>query len=158
MAERLYYFARLCSLAFWMGGFMFYALVVIPVGNRVLGGSEQGLVTQQVSGWMNWIGVVALAILLPGAWRGRWMTASWLVMAVTLAGLFWLHPRLDRFIEVSDKAVSDHRGFYQWHRAYLIVITIQWCAALVHSWCLTAGGNSPSGPQPYDMRKKNMAC
>jgi hypothetical protein len=158
MVDRLYRFVRLGSLAFWMGGFTFYALVVIPTGNRVLGGSEQGLVTQQVTHWMNSAGVLALAILLPGACRGRWLAVSWLVMAVTLAALFWLHPRLDRFIDVSIKAVTNQAGFYQWHRAYLVVVTLQWCAALVHLWFLTAGGNTPPGPQPYDMRRKNMAC
>ena len=158
MVERLYRFISLSSLAFWMGGFTFYALIVIPIGNRVLGGNEQGLVTQQVSQWMNLVGLLALGILLPGAYRGRWLAGSWLVMAVTLAVLFWLHPRLDGFIDVSLNAVTDQAGFYQWHRAYLVVVTFEWCAALVHLWCLTAGGNSPHGPQPYDMRRKNMAC
>src|SRR5436190_16665061 len=67
MGERLYRFACLAALAFWMGGFTFYALVVIPTGNRLLGSIQQGLLTQQVTHWMNLIGLLALMLLLPGA-------------------------------------------------------------------------------------------
>jgi hypothetical protein len=158
MAERIYHFLAIIVLAFWMGGFTFYALVVIPTGNRVLGGSEQGLVTQQVSGWMNWIGVATLAILFIGAWRSRALFASWFVMAAAQIALFWLHPHLDGLIDSAERAVVDHGRFYQWHRAYLIAATIQWLAAVLQLWWMTAADQTPRGPQPYDMRRKNMAC
>src|SRR5437773_10602433 len=99
MARRLYRFACLAALAFWMGGFTFSALVVIPTGNRLLGSIQQGLLTQQVTQRMNLSGVLALALLLPGAWRSKWLAASWFVMASSLVVLFWLHPRLDALID-----------------------------------------------------------
>jgi hypothetical protein len=138
MVDRLYRYVCLVALAVWMGGFTFYALVVIPTGNHLLGSIEQGLVTQQVTQWMNLLGVLSLAILLPGAWRSRWLGASWLVMAAALATLYWLHPRLDALIDGSLRVVSDEARFYRWHRAYLAAVTIQWSAAVVHLWGLTA--------------------
>ena len=146
MVERLYRFARLAALAFWMGGFTFYALIVIPTGTRLLGSVEQGLVTQQVTQWMNWLGALSLAILLPGALRTRWLALSWLVMALAQFVLFWLHPRLDAFIDGSLRTVSDETRFYRWHQAYLVAVTIQWSAALVHFWgVVNSSLQSPAG-------------
>ena len=142
MAERLYRFACLAALAFWMGGFTFYALIVIPTGNRLLGSIQQGLLTQQVTHRMNLSGVLALAILLPAARRSKWLTASWLIMAVSLATLFWLHLRLDALTDVTVSAVSEN--FYGWHQAYLAAVTIQWSAALVYLWGLTADSSRVS--------------
>jgi hypothetical protein len=138
MGDRLYRFARLAALAFWMGGFTFYALVVIPAGNRLLGSIEQGLVTQHVTQWMNLSGVLALAILLPSVRRTRWLAGTWFVMAAALAMLFALHPRLDSLIDGSQRAVTDETRFYRWHQAYLAAVTIQWSAAVVHLWSMTA--------------------
>ncbi len=138
MVERIYRFACLTALAFWMGGFTFYALVVIPIGNRLLGSIQQGLLTQQVTQWMNLIGLLTLALLLPVARRSRWLAADWLMMAACLLGLFWLHPRLDALIDRSIPAVTGD-NFYQWHQAYLVVVTTQWIAALVFLWWLTSG-------------------
>lgn|SRR5262245_45501708 len=138
MGKRLYRVARLSALAFWMGGFTFYAVLVIPIGSRVLGSIEQGLVTQQVSQWMNLCGLLALVILLPGARWTPWLACSWIVMAASLAVLFWLHPRLDGFIDNAIRAVTDEARFYRWHQVYLAAVTIQWCAAMVHLWGLTA--------------------
>src|SRR6476469_7728720 len=107
MASRLYRFISLAALALWMGGFTFYALFVIPTGNHLLGSIEQGLVTQQVTQWMNLLGVVSLLILLPGAWQSRLLATSWLVMTAALAVLCWLHPRLDALIDGSLRVVSD---------------------------------------------------
>ena len=81
------------SLALWIGGLSFYALVVVPVGTDVIGGTEQGFVTQRVTGWLNWIGVASLAVLLPSV-RTRWMLATWAVLVLTLIALFALHPVL----------------------------------------------------------------
>jgi hypothetical protein len=138
MVERIYRFVNLAALAFWMGGFTFYALIVIPIGNRILGGNEQGLVTQQVTQWMNLLGVASLGILLARARTSRLLAGSWLFMAGSLAVLYWLHPLLDALIDGSLRAVSDEARFYRWHQAYLAAVTVQWLAAVVHLWGLTA--------------------
>jgi hypothetical protein len=136
MAKRLYHFACLAALAFWMGGFTFYALVVIPAGNRLLGSIQQGLLTQQVTNWMNLLGLLTVALLLPAARHSKWLATSWLVMSGRLVALFWLHPRLDALIDRTTPAITGD-NFYQWHQAYLVAVTIQWSAALAYLWCVT---------------------
>jgi len=161
MAERIYRFVALAALGFWIGGTTFYALVVVPSGTRVFGGTEQGFLTEQVTRELNWIGVVSLVILLPGVRRSWSLAATWLVLAATVAALFALHPRVAIYLNHVDQSVTDYTQFYAWHRYYLIATTIQWLAGLVQLWSLTAssaGDAKPTGPQPYDMRKKNMAC
>src|SRR5262245_27055345 len=136
MGKRLYRVLCLAAIAFWMGGFTFYALVVIPIGSRMLGSVEQGMITQRVTHWMNLSGVLTLCILLPGVRRKPMIMGSWVVMAVVLVALYWLHPRLDALIDNSAHALSDGLRFYRWHQLYLATVTLQWCAAVVHLWGL----------------------
>jgi len=138
MAERLYRYAAIAALGLWIGGMTFYALVVVPTGTRLFGSVEQGLLTEQVTRQLNWIGVASLLILLPAARQSRLLAASWLVLAASLAALFWLHPRISAFIDHTGRAVPDYAGFYQWHRAYLIGTAIQWLAGLAQLWGLVA--------------------
>src|SRR5215469_3439353 len=81
-------FAVLLMFALWMGGFTFYTLIVIPTGGKVLDGGERdvGFITQQVTIWLNWIGVAALPV------------------------------------------------FFDWHRRYMAVASLQWLAALGYMW------------------------
>src|SRR5580704_16162576 len=59
-------------MAGWMGGFTFYALIVIPTAERVLDSMrDTGFITQQVTRWLNLIGAVILLIL---PW---FITAGW---------------------------------------------------------------------------------
>ena len=161
MGERLYRFVAVAALAFWIGGTTFYALIVVPTGTRVLGGTEQGFLTEQVTRQLNWIGVATLVILLPCMRKSWFHATSWLVLAATVAALFALHPRVGAHLNHAEQSVTDYDGFYAWHRLYLIVTAVQWLTGLVQLWSLAALSASypkPSGPQPYDMRKKNMAC
>src|SRR5260370_16274673 len=54
----------LAALMFWQGGFTFYAAVVVPVGQDVLGSHlAQGFITRQVTNYLNLAGGLALGIL-----------------------------------------------------------------------------------------------
>ena len=56
-------FLTTLALALWWGGFTFYALVVIPTAQKVLHSHVKvGFITQQVTGWLNWCGVLALVL------------------------------------------------------------------------------------------------
>ena len=162
MAERLYRFVALAALALWIGGTTFYAAIVVPIGSRLFGSVEQGLITEQVTGQLNWLGVVCLAILLPTVRQSRGQAVSWLLLVLTLAALFVLHPRIAAFIDHSQHVVTDRAAFYEWHRAYLLTTALQWLAGLVALWqlssILSGAGRRVPGPQPFDMRRKNMAC
>src|SRR5271156_6553534 len=56
-------FMVLALLMFWLGGFTFYASVVVPVGADVLGSHlRQGMITRHVAWYMNLSGIAALAV------------------------------------------------------------------------------------------------
>ena len=57
-------FLVLVALMFWLGGFTFYAAVVVPVGQEDLGSHlEQGFITRQVTKYLNLSGAIALLLL-----------------------------------------------------------------------------------------------
>jgi hypothetical protein len=124
---------------FWQGGFFFYAAVVVPVGQSVLGSHlEQGMITRQVTTYLNLSGIGALAIF---AWEGAFATSSskwklaslwsaWLVMAGCLLALFWLHGILDAMIDVDAHELLEPKTFRPLHRVYLWISTVQWVAGL----------------------------
>jgi hypothetical protein len=131
-----------------MGGFTFYALVVIPTAGKVLGGERDvGFITQQITNWLNLIGVAALLILawvVAAEWRGLVSFPRLrLSLAVTLAimvfgqiGLFITHPLIDRFLQAEGHKVHHYDQFENMHTVYLAFATLQWSAALLHVWLM----------------------
>ena len=135
----------LLAIAIWLGGFTFYSVVVIHTAHRVLDSMlETGLVTQQVSGWLNWIGVGTLVILLWNVLSG-WLTqnrflrnllaAMWLIMAAVQVWLFVLHPVLDRQIDLETRHLVDRVQFHSVHTSYVTLSTIQWASGLIYLFC-----------------------
>lgn len=128
-------------LMLWQGGFLFYASFVVPTGTEVLGNSfEQGRITRHVSMSMNWVGLVALAVFAWDILRcrsarapGLCLWGSWLVMALGLAALFAIHPRLLELVDFSTSTFEDRGRFRFWHRTYLWICTFQWLAGLIYT-------------------------
>src|SRR5436190_22569518 len=99
----LRYLAIIC-LCFWMGGFTFYAGVVIHVGHRVFDSHrEVGFLTKEVTIWLNRSGMMVLLVLLANhflysdkgsAWLKGIRLATLLLMAAVQVALFLIHPRL----------------------------------------------------------------
>ena len=55
----------LAAFAIWFGGFTFYVSFVVPVGTDVLGTAmEQGMITRRVTVYLNYIGILALVLML----------------------------------------------------------------------------------------------
>jgi hypothetical protein len=135
-------FLVLIALMFWQGGFTFYAAVVVPIGQDVVGKLTQPFITRQVAPAINIAGGAALLILVldlvasaresPWAHRLRWLT--WLGMVAALVVLVWLHPHIDRYLDVEAQDILDRKALRPWHRAYLWVSTVQWGFALVYVW------------------------
>ena len=134
----------LASFAMWFGGFGFYVSIVVPIGTDVLGSSlNQGMITRQVTQWINVFGGIAVAMMLleslltwkylPVALRLMQLGLC-LLMIAALIGLVNLHPILDSMIDVAEVEVTDQVNFYPLHRVYLWVSTIQWIAAWI--WLL----------------------
>jgi hypothetical protein len=128
------------AIALWLGGFTFYAVVVVPTGAEVLGGSvEQGFVTRVVTRWLNLIALAALLVLL---WNvivspGKLLAATWLGMVLAQMALFALHPRLDAMLDPATHDVAA--DFHLLHEIYLWIAAIQWGLGLAHVWCVLAG-------------------
>jgi hypothetical protein len=126
----------LAAFAVWLGGFTFYALVVVPVGTKVLGGRvAQGFVTQAVTVHLNLVALTALAALAWNAFalrKRRPIVGTWVVMLAAQVVLFALHPNLDRLLDPATRTVIDHARFYAIHRVYLLVTGAQWIAGVVH--------------------------
>ncbi len=120
----------LLGLSVWMGGFTFYSAVVIPVLHESLGSLETGYVTQRVTDYLNYIGVVVVLIwwVATGVERGegpaRVRAVRLLLLAAStliLVGLIALHRVMDGRLETGSL-----RGFYPLHRVYPIASTVQW--------------------------------
>jgi len=140
----------------WQGGFVFYSGVVVPIGTEILGSPlDQGLVTQQVTNWLNRIGVIWHALFMwelfaevdPSRWRKRWRIGLWAVSAVLMVALFTLHPYLDSQFVENAIPKANWRAFRTAHIAYLWVSTGQWVIGLVLAW-LTIGAWS-ARPQGF---------
>src|SRR5215216_1596688 len=98
-------YLAVAALMFWLGGFTFYAGVVVPAGTKVLqSGREQGFITREVTGWLNVAGAAGLGLLAAEQLAGRdpsrsrwwWRAALLAVMAACQVWLFVLHGELDR--------------------------------------------------------------
>jgi hypothetical protein len=120
---------------FWQGGFLFYAAVVVPIGQEVLtSGTTQGFITRHVSVYLNVGGAVALlpllADVLAGSEKNRLLKGlrlfTWAGLAMTLALLVWMHPHVDAFLDSDMHVIDDMKGFRPWHRWYLWTSTVQW--------------------------------
>jgi hypothetical protein len=128
-------------LMFWLGGFTFYAAVVVPVGTEVLGSAfEQGWITRRVTNWLNVAGAVALASWAwdlaaepaPTRMRQRLRWLLWLLLVLALAVLVALHPWMDALLDAG--AWNDnHDTFRTVHRVYLWLSSAQWAVAIVLS-------------------------
>jgi hypothetical protein len=129
-------FLVVVALMYWIGGFTFYAAVVVPVGTDVLGSAaNQAAVTRQVAHTINLSGAVALCLFVwdIAATRrvrvARWL--AWAGMAACLVALMVLYPHLDRMFHGEDAYLDSRAAFRPWHRAYLWTISVQWGFAVL---------------------------
>ena len=120
----------LVGMTFWLGGFTFYSAVVIPILHDEMGGIDSGMITGQVSNYLNAFGVAAVlawGALLPferslGEGWARWFRSGLLVLTTAiLAGLILLHPIMDHRLSLGE--MDD---FHPLHKIYLIASTFQW--------------------------------
>jgi hypothetical protein len=133
-------FVTVLALAVWFGGFTFYSTAVIATSQEVLHSQlRAGLITQQVTNWLNWISLPALAICAGNLIVQRkdprrfwvWTLGAALAgMVVLQISLFPAHWVLDS--RIVGHEVADDGGFFRLHRIYLMLATGQWCATLVY--------------------------
>lgn len=144
--RRVLRFLTVIALAIWFGGFTFYSTAVIATSQKVLHSQlRAGLITQQVTNWLNWISLPTLAICCWNwlAYRVQARRGWTFIMGVALAAmalaqiaLFPAHWTLDA--QIIGREVGDEGQFFRLHRVYLVISTLQWCAALVYIWSALA--------------------
>ncbi|CAN5624153.1 hypothetical protein BH11PLA2_BH11PLA2_35410 [soil metagenome] len=135
-------FLLIQSLMLWQGGFLFYALVVVPIGSEILGKVDQGFVTRQVTFWMNTVGFICLTLMLiettltqdPSRKRKYRRHALMLLNAALLVSLVQQRSGLDRLLDERSHTVNEPDRFYQAHEWYLTVVGIQWFLMLAAAW------------------------
>jgi hypothetical protein len=135
-------YLSLCALLFWQGGFLFYAVVIIPIAGRALESNLhlRALITGEATNWLNGVGVVVLALLLwdvassvdASRWRNRGRGVCWAVQFLALAGLFGLHYWLDLLDPPGGAGPTNRAVFGAVHDFYVGVALIQSVAALVY--------------------------
>ena len=132
-------YLTLIALMFWLGGFTFYASVVVPVGTAVLKSDlRQGFITRRVTFYLNLVAATALVVLFAEVLltadpsRRRWVRLGlWAVMAVCQVGLFVGHSYLDDRLQPKGMLILDSETFRPVHRLYLWTHTVQWGAGLI---------------------------
>ena len=136
-------FISVCAVGFWLGGFTFHALVVIPAGHDLLGSRTIGFVTQRVTETLNVAGVATVALLLFNLvleWRGRSMLQrlalafTCILLAATLFLQFGLHSKISSTLESSSRSIRDQSEFRRLHTAYERAAMVQWFSGLIHLW------------------------
>ena len=65
------------GMTFWLGGFTFYSAIVIPILHLEMGGLNSGMVTGEVSNYLNAFGVAAVVAW----WVLTWVEGSGRLLA-----------------------------------------------------------------------------
>ena len=149
MVEATRRFLAVVVLAMWLGGIVFHGAVVVPTAHEVLGSHREiGFVTRKVTGPLNGIGAVCLALLLwssIGESTGRTrqnriaLWTSWAVMLASVLTLFLLRSWLDAMLDPARMEVADRERFFPLHERYLNVTSLLCLAGLAHLWFLISG-------------------
>lgn len=128
-------YAAMMGACVWVGGFMFYGGVVVPILDEALGSTDAGMITREVTDGLNLVGAATLAawaVLVVVEWRRgpRWAVWSRCALvaasASALAALFVLHNVMDAHLD--ERGLG---GFRPLHRQYLVISTAQWGANLL---------------------------
>ena len=139
----------LAAIVLWLGGFTFYASFVVPAGERVVGGLDQGYVTQQVTDRLNAIGgLMVLGVLVDMVVHRKYFAQGWwwarcFSAAVFMAGLVMVvlwHDRMDALLDLDKFSRPDRKAFAPLHQQYLLAMTFMWLAC-VFEWCAMLHGH-----------------
>jgi hypothetical protein len=135
MARRI---AVLAAFCFWMGGFVFYAGVVVPIARRTLNPpTQQAFITNQVSVVIHLAGALALVLMFadsqtacdPHPRRVRWRRGLCLLLTAAHGLLVWAHWQISGQLDAGTGSIGPAENWYPFHRVYLLTATVQVFAA-----------------------------
>lgn len=146
MNSRINLFARgawqyLATFAFvlWIGGFTFHTAVTLRVGGGIIGGLEQGYVTQAALGRLHWF---ALAMIIVAAldnalhWRAGKPSvrgircAAFAIMAICVLMLFQIHGDMSALLDADAMTRPEKAAFSPLHERYQIFASVLWFTAM----------------------------
>jgi len=128
------------AVAMWLGGFTFYASVVIDIGADVVGHFDQGYITQRATRALDTIAAVMLVFVAIDIWLHRKHLArsimglrllAFVIMLISVILLFVLHDKLDALIDPQMMKRPPRELFRPLHSHYRKAVTFLWCAAVV---------------------------
>lgn len=136
----------------WLGAFTFYAAIVVPVGSHVLGSTQQGFITQRVAHYINGLSLAVTAVLTADLWRRGGAFRALIVCGIGLAtlALVLLHGVLSAYLEPASQTVLLPDEFYQWHRIYLLLSTLEWIATFLIWWLLATESTTKASQTRLD--------
>jgi len=133
-------FLAVLSIALWLGGFTFHTSVTLRVGGEILGGLEQGYVTQAALGRLHWFGAAMILMStidaaihwgrLGKAARGI-QAATVTVMTIALAMLFKIHAEMSALMDADSLTRPDKGAFSPLHQQYQKFASALWLCSLV---------------------------
>lgn len=131
----------LLVLALHWGGLTFYTGIVVPISHDVLlDPMEGGLITQQVTHWIQLLAVASVVCMLLNAVWCRDKTSRLrivlfgcpLLLAICTVGQFLVHRNLDAVIVVAEREITDQESFDTNHRWYNQLTTVEWLTSLTY--------------------------
>ncbi|WP_435005218.1 hypothetical protein P12x_003113 [Tundrisphaera lichenicola] len=129
-------FLNRVAFATWIGGFVFYAAVVVPDLHETFGGMETGEISRRVAVVLYEIGASALALgwvilavdrVERSGWRGKVRFGLMVGSTVLLGVLIAMH----RVIGARIDSGLDRDEFFPLHETYLTVFGVQWFGLLL---------------------------
>ena len=150
LVAQLFRFVVDSAWVFWLGGLTFYMAIVVPIGSEVVGADTQGVITSSVTNTINVASIIAGVLMAVHGWidkRAAVFYASLFVLATSGVLVLLRLMMLQRMESDGALAATGIAGwvsswsFYNLHRLYLWVTTIQWFAALVVTWQLSASSD-----------------
>ncbi|MFK7820474.1 MAG: hypothetical protein AB8G99_17270 [Planctomycetaceae bacterium] len=129
------------TYALFFGGLTFYTGVVVRISHDVLSDPmDGGLITQQVTDVLQWLGAATAGLMLMNALavrkvcsrRFKVLIGCAVVLAIAVCGLFMVHEFLDEVIDVAAAEITDRDQFVVGHRRYNQLTTVEWLATLIY--------------------------
>jgi len=132
-------FILLATFAVFWGGLTLYTGIVVRVIHSVLPDPfDGGLITQQVTWYLQVLGAITAVLMLGNALlvsrnSGRYGIALGLCAALlgcAVAGLFIVHGHLDGIIDIESARITDRNFFTISHRRYNQLTTVEWLTSI----------------------------
>jgi len=130
----------ICFAIFW-GGLTFYTGLVVRISHDVLNDPmDGGLITQRVTGWLQWLGNATVLLMVVNAIQvgrtdkrfGAALFGCAIVVGMAIIGLVIVHGQLDAVIDLDASEITDRILFAANHSRYNQLTTVEWIAALLY--------------------------